>query len=172
MEKPDPARAEQMVRDGFLWNSGIFAWRAGDFLRELAQHTPEVAPHLAAYADDADAFFAAVREPISVDVGLLERSARVLVVPGDFGWDDVGTWASLERVRPLDEAGNAIAGIAHALEASGNVVHAEDGAVVLYGVNDLVVVTRAGLTLVTTRERAANLKSLIETLPPSIRVPT
>ncbi|MEO7457055.1 MAG: sugar phosphate nucleotidyltransferase, partial [Gemmatimonadaceae bacterium] len=59
IEKPDRARAEQMVRDGFLWNSGIFVWRAGDFLDELAAHTPEVAPALSAHADDLAGFFGA-----------------------------------------------------------------------------------------------------------------
>jgi len=169
VEKPDRARAEAMVRDGFLWNSGIFVWRAGDFLDEIAALTPEIAPHLAAHPDDAAGFFGAVDKPIAVDVGVMERSARVLVVPGDFGWDDVGTWAALKRVRECDARGNALSGIVHALDASDNVVHADGNAVVLYGVRDLVVVSRPGLTLVTTTERASDLKQLIDTLPPHIR---
>jgi mannose-1-phosphate guanylyltransferase len=169
VEKPDRARAEAMVRDGFLWNSGIFVWRAGDFLDEIAAHTPEIAPHLAAHADDVAGFFGAIEKPIAVDVGVMERSARVLVLPGDFGWDDVGTWAALKRVRACDERGNAMSGIVHALDSSDNVVHAEGNTVVLYGVRDLVVVSRPGLTLVTTTERASDLKQLIDTLPPHIR---
>ena len=169
VEKPDRERAEAMVRDGFLWNSGIFVWRAGDFLDEIAAHTPEIAPHLAAHPDDVAGFFGAIEKPIAVDVGVMERSTRVLVLPGDFGWDDVGTWAALKRVRACDERGNAMSGIVHALESSDNVVHAEGNAVVLYGVRDLVVVSRPGLTLVTTTERASDLKQLIDTLPPHIR---
>lgn len=169
VEKPDRARAEAMVRDGFLWNSGIFVWRAADFLQELDAHTPEVAPHLRAHAEDLPAFFAAVTTPISVDVGVLERSTRVMVLPGDFGWDDIGTWAALQRARQCDANGNAMWGTTHALESSGNVVHAEHGAVVLYGVSNLVVVSRDGLTLVTTVDKAADLKLLTETLPASIR---
>ena len=169
VEKPDRARAEQMLRDGFLWNSGIFVWRAGDFLDEIAALTPEIAPHLAAHPNDLAAFFGAVAKPIAVDVGVMERSARVLVLSGDFGWDDVGTWAALKRVRSCDERGNAISGLVHALESSDNVVHSDGNAVVLYGVRDLVVVSRDGLTLVTTTERASDLKQLIESLPPRIR---
>ena len=169
VEKPDRARAEAMVRDGFLWNSGIFVWRAGDFLDEIAAHTPEIAPHLAAHPNDVTAFFGAIEKPIAVDVGVMERSSRVLVLPGDFGWDDVGTWAALKRVRACDERGNAMSGTVHALDAMDNVVHAEGNAVVLYGVRDLVVVSRPGLTLVTTTERASDLKQLIDTLPPHIR---
>ena len=169
IEKPDRVRAEQMVRDGFLWNSGIFVWRAGDFLDELAAHTPEVAPFLTAHADDLGAFFGAVKGGVSVDVGVLERSNRVMVLAGDFGWDDVGTWAALKRVRQGDALGNAVNGLVHALDARGNVVHAEEGAVVLYGVSDLVVVSHNGVTLVTTLEKAADLKTLIESLPDSVR---
>ena len=109
---------------------------------------------------------------ISVDVGVLERSDRVRVLPGDFGWDDVGTWAALRRVRDGDARGNALSGPVHALDASGNVVHAEGNAVVLYGVSDLVVVTRDGLTLVTTVDRSADLKTLIDTLPADFRART
>ena len=169
VEKPDRARAESMVRDGYLWNSGIFVWRAGDFLDELAALTPEIAPHLAQHPDDLTGFFGAVEQPIAVDVGVMERSSRVLVLRGDFGWDDVGTWAALRRVRTCDERGTALSGLVHALESSDNVVHADGNAVVLYGVRDLVVVSRDGLTLVTTTERASDLKQLIESLPPRIR---
>jgi mannose-1-phosphate guanylyltransferase len=168
VEKPDRATAERMVREGYLWNSGIFVWRADDFLAELRAHTPEVAPALDAAGGDAARFFATVKS-IPVDVGVLERSDRVFVLPGDFGWDDVGTWAALRRVRRLDDAGNATSGRVHALDAARNVVHAEGNAVVLYGVADLVVVTRDGLTLVTTVDRAADLKTLIESLPPALR---
>lgn len=168
VEKPDRATADRMVRDGYLWNSGIFVWRVGDFLGEVRAHTPEVAPALQAAGGDIEKFFSATRS-ISVDVGVLERSSRVLVLPGTFGWDDVGTWAALRRVRTLDMAGNAVSGTVHAVDATDNVVHAEGGAVVLYGVSDLVVVARNGLTLVTTMDRAADLKSLVEALPEAVR---
>ena len=169
VEKPDRARAEVMLREGYLWNSGIFVWRAGDFLDEVAAHTPEIAPHLAAHPNDLAKFFAAITTGISVDVGVMERSTRVLVLAGDFGWDDVGTWAALRRVRRCDERGNAVSGVVHALDATNNVVHADGNAVVLYGVSDLVVVSRNGLTLVTTTERASDLKQLIESLPSTLR---
>lgn len=188
IEKPDRTTAERMVGQGYLWNSGIFVWRVGDLLEEVRAHTPEVAPAVAAamlprgrertagagaraapnHADARTRFFAAARS-ISVDVGVLERSARVLVLPGDFGWDDVGTWAALRRVRTLDTTGNALSGAVHAYDARDNVVHAEESAVVLYGVSDLVVVAKDGLTLVTTVDRAADLKALVESLPPAMR---
>jgi mannose-1-phosphate guanylyltransferase len=169
VEKPDRATAERMVRDGYLWNSGIFVWRVKDFLEEVRAHAPEVADAMRSGAStDIKRFFASV-SPIAVDYAVMERSARVLVLPGNFGWDDVGTWGALHRVRALDQGNNAVAGTVYPVDASGNVVHAESGAVVLYGVRDLVVVTRPGLTLVTTREHASDLKTLLERLPADVR---
>jgi mannose-1-phosphate guanylyltransferase len=170
VEKPDRARAEVLRKDGCLWNSGIFVWQVGDFLDDVRRLTPEVAPALHAYAGDIRGFFAAVT-PISVDVGVLERSDRVVVLPGDFGWDDVGTWGSLRRVRPHDDAGNAVQGHVYAVAARDNVVHAPEGTVVLYGVSDLVVVVKDGLVLVTTVERSSDLKTLIDALPRGVRDP-
>ncbi len=167
-EKPDRETAARMVVEGFLWNSGIFVWRVSDFLDEVRALTPEVAPALIAHGDDIAAFFAAVQS-VPVDVGVMERSRRVMVLPGDFGWDDIGTWEALARVRPLDASGNATHGSVFAVDASGNVVHAEEGDVVLYGVSDLVVVTCRGMTLVTTTARAADLKQLIDRLPRNVR---
>jgi len=167
VEKPSRERAAVMCQDGYLWNSGIFVWRVGDFLGEVRALTPEVAPalhELSGGPNDIADFFGAVQS-ISVDVGVLERSAKIVVLPGDFGWDDVGTWASLHRVRTGDADGNVVYGPAYARHATNNVVHAEGNTVVLYGVSDLVVVTRDGLTLVTTIDKSADLKTLVESLP-------
>jgi mannose-1-phosphate guanylyltransferase len=169
VEKPGPERADAMAREGCLWNSGIFVWRVGDFLAEVRMHCPEVAPALESHSTDLERFFAAVPHPIPVDVGVLERSDRVVVIRGDFGWDDVGTWAALRRVRKADDDGNVLAGDVHAVNAKRNVVHAEGNEVVLYGVSDLVVVTHEGLTLVTTMEHATDLKQLLAALPPGVR---
>ncbi|HYV96816.1 MAG TPA: sugar phosphate nucleotidyltransferase [Gemmatimonadaceae bacterium] len=168
-EKPSRERAADLIAHGGLWNSGIFVWQASRFLAEVRQRTPELADALAAAPADAAAFFAAVRTSISVDVGVLERSPNVLVLPGDFGWDDIGTWGSLRRVRPLDAHGNASHGDAILHDAHHNVVHAMSGTVVLYGVENLVVVTTPGLTVVTTVDRATDLKLLLDQLRPDVR---
>jgi mannose-1-phosphate guanylyltransferase len=171
VEKPDRVAAAEMCDAGYLWNSGIFVWRVADFLAEARAHAKELASALKKAAGGKTAFFAAVKAPVSVDVGVLERSARVAVVPGDFGWDDIGTWSALKRVRPQDEAGNVTCGDAYVRDGSHNVAHAETGTVVLYGVDNLVVVARDGLTLVTTNEKAADLKKLLESLPEAVRSP-
>jgi mannose-1-phosphate guanylyltransferase len=139
------------------------------FLDELRAHCPAVAGPLDAAGDDAAAFFGAVKDPIAVDVGVLERSARVYVLPGDFGWNDVGTWAALRGVRAGDAGGNIAHGRVHAHDATANVVYATGTDVVLFGVSGLVVVEHNGVVLVTTEEKARNLKPLLEQLPPDLR---
>jgi mannose-1-phosphate guanylyltransferase len=170
VEKPDRAGATKMLEAGYLWNSGIFVWRVEDFLAEVRSHASELAVAIRQPTGSGPAaFFAAVRSPVSVDVGVLERSDKVMVLPGEFGWDDIGTWSALSRVRPADRFGNVTSGDVHLLDGRDNVVHAEAGTVVMYGVNDLVVVARDGLTLVTTTEKASDLKRLVDSLPPSLR---
>ena len=169
VEKPSREQAATLRDQGYLWNSGIFVWRVGDFLDEVRALSPEVGPALTKHAKSLTGFFSAVK-PVAVDHAVLERSKRVLVVPGDFGWDDVGTWGALRRVRARDDQGNAVSGAVHALDAAQNVVYADqDQQVVLYGVNDLVVVAKDGLTLVTTVDRSADLKKLVESLPRKLR---
>ncbi len=166
LEKPDRVRARELIAAGCLWNSGIFVWRAARFLKEVDAHCPEVSR--ANGETTLAGFFGAVQS-VSVDVGVLERSEHVYVVPGAFGWDDVGTWAALRRVRSGDAAGNALHGDVTPVMSSGNVVHAEGQSVVLYGVSDLVVVAIDGLTVVTTQEHAADLKTLIDALPARLK---
>jgi mannose-1-phosphate guanylyltransferase len=168
VEKPDRARAEQMRRDGYLWNSGIFVWRVGDFLDDVRRLTPEVSAALHANSDDMVGFFGAVT-PVSVDVGVLERSDRVVVLSGDFGWDDVGTWGALRRVRHTDAAGNTASGRLYPIDARDNVVHAPGNTVVMYGVSNLVVVVENDMVLVTTVDRSADLKTLMDALPRGVR---
>lgn len=166
VEKPDRQKAEKLRAEGYLWNSGIFIWTVGDFLAQAKQHAVELKKALSLGRDvDAAEFFAAVTRPISVDNAVLERSKNVAVVRGDFGWDDIGTWSALGRVRDKDEFGNATTGDVHLLDCADNVVHADGARVVMYGVQQLVVVVHDGLTLVTTRDNATDLKRLVESLP-------
>ena len=169
VEKPSQTRAEALLKAGALWNSGIFAWPVGVFLDELRTHCPAVAAPLAAAGDDASRFFTGVKEPIAVDIGVLERSAQVYVLPGSFGWNDVGTWSALRGVRRPDADGNVAHGRVHLRESTDNVVYAAGADVVLYGVQGLVVVEHDGVVLVTTEEKARNLKPLLTALPDELR---
>jgi mannose-1-phosphate guanylyltransferase len=171
VEKPDRATAERYMAEGLLWNSGIFIWPVARFLEELRLHAPEVAPFLELLdRGDDEGFFQAV-SPISVDEAVLERSARVATLDADFEWDDVGSWEALARSRPSDDAENVAEGRLVAVDAHRNVVWSEDGPVVLFGVDDLVVVRAEGVTVVAPRGRSADWKTLLQRLPPELANP-
>jgi mannose-1-phosphate guanylyltransferase len=168
-EKPDAATALDLMAAGALWNSGLFAWTAERLLLEAEAHTPEVAAYLPALqAGDVETFFRKVT-PISIDVGLLERSSSVAVVSGAFAWDDIGTWQALTRVRPKDPSGNVLVGRAFVHNSEDCIVWAEQDTVVLSGVQDLIVVQANGRILVMPAEHAASIKQLLDALPPEIR---
>lgn len=169
VEKPTAALADTLIDRGAFWNTGIFVWRAKVVLAELEQHTRELSHGLPMLgAGDLEQFAEQVTS-VSIDRGLLERSENVVVVPGDFGWDDVGTWASLRRVRELDDTGNGVMGDVHCVDASGNVIHADGHCIVVYGISGMLVVSLDGLTFVTTLERATELGPLLNALPGSLR---
>lgn len=168
-EKPDASTATQLIALGALWNSGLFAWSAGRLRLEVDTHAKELTPGLAALdRGDVAGFFASVT-PVSIDVGLLERSDRVAMVTGHFAWDDVGTWDALARTLPKDPNGNVIHGPVHLDAGSGNVIWSDGDPIVVRGVRDLVIVHANGRILVMPRSEAAQLKTLIDPLPPSVR---
>ena len=170
IEKPPYADAEALGREGALWHSGIVVGSARTMLDKLERYTPEIASGLEALRSGNLPAFAGMIRSVSIERGLLERASRLLVLLADFGWDDVGTWASLRRARDLDDDGNGAWGAVQFVDAASNVVHSERGTAVLFGVSRLLVVSLPGLTFVTTLERAADLKPLLDALPGSLRV--
>jgi mannose-1-phosphate guanylyltransferase len=169
VEKPDAARALDLMAEGALWNSGLFAWRAEDLRREVMAHTAEIAPYLPLLdAGDVRGFFREVRE-VSIDVGVFERSDSVAVVAGDFAWDDIGTWEALARVRTRDRRGNVTHGAVTLVDCSDCIVWNDGPPMVLSGVHDLVVVHANERTLVLDRARAPDLKRTLDALPADVR---
>jgi len=165
VEKPELSQAREYVAQGYLWNSGIFILPVARFLEEVREHAPEISRHLH-FLDEGDeaAFFDAV-PTVSVDEAVLERSERVGAVRATFAWDDVGSWESLSRTLQADGAGNFSMGEVHAIDARDSIVWSEEGPVVLYGVEGLVVVRSGGVTFVASREAAGEMKKFLAQLP-------
>ncbi|NNF14962.1 MAG: mannose-1-phosphate guanylyltransferase [Gemmatimonadetes bacterium] len=163
-EKPDPETARRYVDEGYLWNTGIFVWKASVLLEEIHAHAPEVAEYLPLLEEGDQAFFDAV--PVSViDRAVMERSERVGVVRATFAWDDVGSWEALARTREPDANGNVMLGPGALVDSEETIVFSEDdGSVVVFGARNLIVVRTRDTTMVMPRERAADLKSLLTKL--------
>jgi mannose-1-phosphate guanylyltransferase len=175
-EKPDRATAEAYLASGeYLWNSGMFVWRAQTVLDALADHLPRTAEGLqrivaAPPGPERDAVLAEVfptLQKISVDYAVLEPAAtepgRVLVADLDVDWLDVGSWPALAHTLDVDDAGNAVHGFSVTLDSSGNIVFSDDPdhLIALVGVRDSVVVHTADVTMVCPVGDAERVKQLL-----------
>jgi mannose-1-phosphate guanylyltransferase len=170
VEKPRREVAEEYLASGvYLWNTGLFVWRVADLLDGLERQAPEFRELIPILREGGTEEFFRLAPTISIDEALLERSDRVGVVRATFQWDDVGAWDSVLRTRPADAAGNVLLGDAYAVDTHGSVLYADDGPVVAFGVDDLVVVRTAGVTFVADRARSPDLKQLLEQLPEHLR---
>jgi len=167
-EKPDRGTAERYLQSGeYAWNSGILVARVGLLWQEIGRHLPEVcealeeirraSPEWPALSESAAERFAGMPS-ISIDKGVLERSDRVAVVPGHFGWNDLGDWAALSRLLPLDEKGNAVIGEVLLQDAERVVVHGSERLVVALGVSDLIIVDTPHVLLVCARDQAQEVR--------------
>jgi mannose-1-phosphate guanylyltransferase len=174
VEKPDRARAEAFVSGGqHLWNCGMFCFRADVLLDAIARHLPELSQFVvradqATERGDEQAFVSssyANLQSISIDYGVMERSDDILVVPGSFGWDDVGGWAAAYALATKDAQTNAGPSERLAVDANGCYVRSREGKlVVLVGVQDLVVVDTDDALLVVPRDRAQDVSKVVEAL--------
>lgn len=170
VEKPGAARARRMARDGrHAWSAGTFAFRPGVFLEACGAHLAEVARPLArAFGRHGRRDFAAAlrrayaRMPsISVDYGVMEKSAPQQVFVAEIEWDDLGSWDAVARHRRPDGAGNRTRGSVTIVDSSDCVVDAEDGLVALLGVQDLIVVRTADAVLVARRGRGEDVRDVV-----------
>ena len=172
-EKPDASTAERFVDSGdFLWNSGMFVWRADTFLDAVEAHMPDLADAMAPIRADADAAFdvatvedAFARSPKqSVDYGVMEQAAHVYVVPAAFGWSDVGDWRAVYALQQQDSAGNAVTGEVILQDASRCFVSGGKRLIVVVGLNDTVVVDTDDAVLVMHREAAQSVRNVVDYL--------
>jgi mannose-1-phosphate guanylyltransferase len=174
VEKPPVDKARAYLDAGnYFWNSGMFIWSAETLIAGLRRHRPPL-------ADAVDAWAAAARtgsleralaetypslEKISIDYALMEKADNIVVARGEFAWDDVGSWPALANHLEADAAGNVVVGACEAVDSSGSIVVDDTGRLTaLVGVEGLVVVHAEGVTLVCRKDRAQDVKKLVERL--------
>jgi mannose-1-phosphate guanylyltransferase/mannose-6-phosphate isomerase len=173
VEKPDSATAERYLREGYLWNSGNFLFRADLLLSELERLEPAMAAavkdSVARASDDLgfvrlqpEAFARAPQK--SIDYAIMEKTDRAAVIAGDFRWSDIGSWDALFDITRPDTQGNVVQGQAVTMDATGCVVHSDDRLTTLVGVKDLVVVSTSDAVMVVPRARAQDVRELVNKL--------
>ncbi len=182
VEKPDAKTARKYVKAGYLWNAGMFIARASTFRAAFAAHAPEleclaspVTSHETRTTNHSSGRGERLARPlapsklkkvyqplprISFDYAVMEKAKNVEVVPGDFGWDDVGGYAAFDKYFPHDDRGNVREGPSTAVESDGNICVAKGAAVSLLGVKNLVVVTTPTAVLVADKSHLGEMKKL------------
>ena len=178
VEKPDLETAKSYVSSGaFYWNSGMFCFRAGDILGAMRTHCPEVLDSVsvcisASRASAGPGFSQIELDPktfvdvpdISIDYAVMEKADNVSVVVCDIGWDDVGSWGALSKTLPLDSNGNAVEGLAVLHDVRNTYIRSESRMVAAVGVSDLVVVDTHDAILVSSKDRAQDVKHIYASL--------
>ena len=170
VEKPEPAAARDLIEAGALWNSGMFVFPVAVLLEELSHYAPEIleptARALRSGIKSEDRielgpeFGEAPARPI--DVAVMEPTDRAAVVPLDAGWSDVGSWESLWELGDRDRRGNVVVGDVVGLDATNNYLRSEGPLVAVIGVEGLVVVATQDSVLVVPRDRAQDVRNLVE----------
>ncbi len=173
VEKPDYSTAKRYCRSGnYFWNSGIFIWKASTILEEMARHQPKLSKilqRLQRYIGTPE-FSTHLRKAyaklpsLSIDHAVMEHSARSVVVPVEFGWSDVGSWGSLEEVATLDKTGNVRNGNIIDLGSCNSVLFADRRMVATIGLDNMVVVDTPDATLVCPKDRAQDVKAVVNLL--------
>ncbi|MGI5921683.1 MAG: mannose-1-phosphate guanylyltransferase [Syntrophomonadaceae bacterium] len=164
-EKPDLQTAQKYLSDGnYMWNSGIYIAKGNVFMEEFAQHLPEIYTLLLSGYDNYYNSYSLLPN-ISLDYGIAEKCGRMAVVMGDFGWCDLGSWNALSDLHHYDEMKNTCSGDdIIALESSNCLVKQSDKTVVLFGVDNLLVVETDEIILVSQRQKAQDIRRIIDAL--------
>ncbi len=174
VEKPDAATAERYLAEGgYYWNAGLFLFRADRYLAELERLEPEIVAAcreaIASAGQDLDFLrlggqaFAACPSR-SIDYAVMEHAQDAAVVPVDMAWSDVGAWDALWDIGDKDAAGNRLLGDVISQNATNCYVRSESGLVAVVGVADLVVVTTDDAVLVAHKDRAQDVKQVVDRL--------
>jgi mannose-1-phosphate guanylyltransferase len=173
LEKPSADKAAGFLAEGgYYWNSGMFMWRAGTILDEIAAHMPDLAGLLdrigaqagtRPLAEVLNGMYADAPS-ISIDYGVMEKAADVVVLRARFDWNDVGSWEFIRDVHPADENGNVTVGNHVLVDAGNNTIVSPDRLVAILGVDDITVVDGGDTILVCRRDRVQEVKTIVQLL--------
>ena len=173
VEKPSLELAKEYLASGrYLWNSGMFVWKVSTILSNMRQHMPDIYEGLekigAAVGTDQSGLvlnreFTAFRSE-SIDYGIMEKAENIYVFPGNFGWDDVGSWLAVGRIRKSDQNDNIITGNVISVNTKDCIIEGSGKLIAAVGLEDLIVVDTEDATLICDKDHAGEIKKILEEL--------
>lgn len=173
VEKPSLETAkEYLATEQYLWNSGMFIWKVSSILYNFQKFMPDIYQGLqkikeAIGTEQEEAVLQSEFEQFiseSIDYGVMEKAEDIYVIPGTFGWDDVGSWLAIERINKTNEFGNVIKGNVVAVNTRNTIIEGSDKLIASVGVEDTVIVDTEDALLVCAKERAGEIKKVLENL--------
>jgi mannose-1-phosphate guanylyltransferase len=172
-EKPNLQTAERFLASGdFLWNSGMFVWRVDSILREIERCLPDLHSELKkidktigapTYQATLDLVYGLIRG-ISIDYGVMEKAEKVYVIPGEFGWSDIGSWDEVYRLSGKDDSGNSITGTVIQRDTTNSYIYSPTKIVATVGVSDLIIVNTEDALLICKRGQSQDVKEISDYL--------
>jgi mannose-1-phosphate guanylyltransferase/mannose-6-phosphate isomerase len=161
VEKPNSEKAAQFVRDGYLWNSGMFVFKASAFMRMLSQYQPEIAQQIASMTEENFAETYANFPNLSMDYGLAEKAEKVAVVPVDMAWNDLGSWDSIYQRLEKDADNNVTHGDVLMQDTQNSLLWTEYGLLATLGLSNIAVIQTVDATLICDKSRSEDIKALV-----------
>ena len=172
-EKPDIDKAEYYLsRGNYLWNSGMFVWKADTILENIEALLPEIYKNImsaSAYFDKPE-FDSALKEAyeriksISIDYGVLEKAASVLTLKGDFGWNDIGSWSAIHDISKKDPNGNVFSGDVISVDSEDVLVYNKNKLTAIVGMKDVVVVETDDALLICSKDKVQDVRKVVDVL--------
>lgn len=173
VEKPDLETAKSyLASEQYLWNSGMFIWKASSILENIGQFLPDTYKGLRQIeAAIGTAKEQAVLEreyiafpSVSIDYGVMEKAESIYILSGSFGWDDVGSWLAVERLKTSNEFGNVVNGNVVEVETQNTIIQGQDKLIAAVGLENLIVVDTPDALLICEKDHAGDIKKVLETL--------
>jgi len=173
VEKPNLEVAkEYLATQQYLWNSGMFIWKVSSIINNIKKLMPEMYKGLSIIRDSIgteNEFFVLEKEfpqlpSQSIDYGIMEKAQDIYILPGAFGWDDVGSWLAVERIQKTNEFGNAVIGDVITVNTSNCIIQGSNKLIATIGLEDTIVVDTADATLICAKDHAGDIKKVLENL--------
>ena len=173
VEKPNLEKAKEYLTSGqYLWNSGMFVWKASTILKNFKEYLPEIYEGLQKIGEsiNTEEYEEVLRKEFpnlpseSIDYGIMEKAKNIYVIPGNFGWDDVGSWLSLERINKTNQDGNVISGNVISIKTKNSIIQGNEKLIATIGLDDIVIVDTEDVTLICHKNNSQEVKEIINNL--------
>ena len=166
-------KAKEYLASGqYLWNSGMFVWKTSTILKNFKEYLPEIFDGLQKIGEsiNTEKYENTLKEVFSnlpsesIDYGIMEKADNIYVIPGNFGWDDVGSWLSLERINKTNQDGNVIKGNVISIKTKNSIIQGGDKLIATIGLKDVVIIDTDDAMLICHKNNTQEVKEIISNL--------